>query len=64
MSIPATLKAVRKDLGELRADSSAAGEALAAILHKLDRVLKLLRDRGPSGPSSKGKVRDAARTNR
>lgn len=54
--IPRTLAALRKEVAELRVDASVAAEAQAQTLHKLDQILSLL-----SGPSRRGKVRDAAR---
>lgn len=51
--IPATLRVLREEVRELRADGSAASEALAAILHKLDQILAILQRRRRSKAARK-----------
>lgn len=43
----AQVAALRKEVAELREDSSVSGEAQAQMLHKLDVILALLHERLP-----------------
>jgi len=67
--IPATLRALRAEMAELRQDSSVAGEAMAKILHQLDGIERcvgviLRMVKHLHGRPVKAKRGAAARTNR